>query len=313
MFHVKHLTAAQGMFHVKHLTTDSAFDSAAPPRHRSGVMSRGLYIAGTAGNVGKTVVARSLTAALTRRGLRVAVMKPVETGCSLQAHAAALDEEEVASLQRLEAAAGPLPANLGARTPRASLRPQDALALLQAADLDQSQLEAVNPYRFAPELEPAVAARASESAIELEVILEHHRALRSAAQLTVVEGTSGLLAPLTPERSMLDLVAALELAVVLVSPSTYGAINDCLLNIRLLEAEGVPLAGVVLNRLAAATPGPEEAANPYQIERCSRGVVLGVLPHFSAAQLADLDYLGQRFTVHIDLERILASSGATET
>jgi dethiobiotin synthetase len=127
----------------------------------------------------------------------------------------------------------------------------------------------------------------------------------------VVEGTSGLLAPLTAERSMIDLVAALELAVVLVSHSAYGAINDCLLNITLLKARGVPLAGVVLNRLTS-TPRPEEAANPYQIERSFDGVILGVLPHFSAAQLADLDHLGRRFTAHIDLERLLAPVRATD-
>jgi dethiobiotin synthetase len=41
---------------------------------------RGLFVTGTDTGVGKTMVARALAGAAARRGLRVAVMKPCETG-----------------------------------------------------------------------------------------------------------------------------------------------------------------------------------------------------------------------------------------
>ena len=45
--------------------------------------ARGIFVTGTDTGVGKTLVACALAATLQRRGLRVAVMKPVETGCPL--------------------------------------------------------------------------------------------------------------------------------------------------------------------------------------------------------------------------------------
>ena len=43
---------------------------------------RGLFITGTDTGVGKTFVARGIAGMLQARGLRVGVMKPVETGCT---------------------------------------------------------------------------------------------------------------------------------------------------------------------------------------------------------------------------------------
>lgn len=277
---------------------------------------RGLYLAGTGANVGKTTVGRALAAALVRRGSAVAVMKPVETGCALRRTSRPLsvggirgevDPEGVAALARLEAAAGPPPANLSGPTPKASLRPADAEALAAAAGFE-APLDRVNPYRYAPELEPAVAARCYGEAIELELITRcyHQLAATPGVELVLVEGTSGLLAPLTPELQMEHLVLELDLSVLLVVPSAPGAINDRLLNVQLLCSRGIQLAGVVLNRLRAGV-APEEAANPYQIERFSGDVVRGVLPYLDAGALAELDHLARRFEAHVDVDAILAS------
>jgi dethiobiotin synthetase len=276
---------------------------------------RGLYIAGTGANVGKTTVGRALAAALVRRGHDVAVMKPVETGCALRRTSGSLtvggirgevDAEGLEALARLEATAGPPPANLSGPTPSSSLRPADAEALLEAARLD-APLDRVNPYRYAPELEPAVAARFHGEDIELEVITRcfHELEAMPGVELVLVEGTSGLLAPLTPELQMEHLPQALDLSVLLVVPSARGAINDCLLNVQLLYSRGIPLVGVVLNRLLPEVV-PEEAANPYQIELFSGDVVRGVLPHFDSAALADLDHLARRLEAHVDVNAILA-------
>ena len=61
-----------------------------------------LFVTGTDTGVGKTVVTSALVAALVRRGVRVGVFKPVETGCVEDGNGAPVGEDCV----RLARAAG---------------------------------------------------------------------------------------------------------------------------------------------------------------------------------------------------------------
>jgi dethiobiotin synthetase len=231
-----------------------------------------LFIAGTQAHAGKTTVASALAAALVRRGQSVAVMKPVQTGCPLA--------EEGDALQ-----------------------PTDAIALSRAAGFD-GELDQICPYRFAPPLEPAVAARVAGVKIDLDHLVACYRQLAAQAERVVVEGCSGLLAPLNDELLMVDLIATLGLSVLLVSPSIPNATNACLLNARLVRSQKLDLRGLVLNRTTPVVQ-PEEAANPFQIERFEGPVVRGVLPYMEPMVLADPEQLARRLEVHVDLDTIL--------
>ncbi|MCA9671712.1 MAG: dethiobiotin synthase [Myxococcales bacterium] len=288
---------------------------------------KGLFITGTDTGVGKTLVACALTAQLCRRGFRVAVMKPAETGCALAApdddahadgaaHAAGhivdgmpglVDAEAMASLRRLAEIAGPPPAEVIGRTPPASLRPADALRLRAASNV-MAPLELINPYRFAPPVAPAVAAALAETPIALDALLDAMQQLASLADVIVVEGAGGALVPLSHDALFVDLIARSGLAAVVVARSTLGTINHTLLTLEALRQRDIPLAGVVLNRLAEHA-APEEASNPLQIERVAGDVVRGVMPYVSEAQRDDLDYLAQRVHVHVDCDAILAACG----
>jgi dethiobiotin synthetase len=262
-------------------------------------MSRGLFIVGTERGVGQTVVGTALAAALVRRGHAVGVMKPVAVGCAPDSTGT---DGEAEALARLALVAGPAPATLA--LPRAALRADDALQLMRAAGCSTLHVDTVNPYRFLPAVEPAVAARAAGVDIDVELLVRSFRELAAHAEWMVVEGCCGLMAPLTGEALMVDLIARLELPVLLVAPSRGGATNACLLAAEVLAARGLSLAGVVLNRLAPEV-APEEAANPYQIERFCGAVVRGVLPFFDAPQLADPEVLARRLEVHVDVAALL--------
>ena len=95
-------------------------------------MTQSLFVTGTDTGVGKTRVAAALCRALAGRGLRVAAMKPVASGCT------------------------PTPEGL---------RNDDALALLAAMNVRANYSE-VNPFAFAPPIAPHIAAQ--EAGIEID-------------------------------------------------------------------------------------------------------------------------------------------------
>ena len=275
---------------------------------------RGVFVTGTDTGVGKTLVAGAMAAALRQRGLRVAVIKPVETGCPLvETHEAPVDgipgtadPRALQALNRLRDLAGPAPITVSTQTPTASLEPTDARRLIELSGCE-APLELVNPYRYAPAVAPAVAAELAGRPIDLVHILGCMRRLAEQADLLIAEGAGGLMVPLTADALMLDLIAQSGLPALVVGRSALGTINHCLMTVDTLQKRDIRVAGVVLNRLVKH-PSPEEAANPQQIERFAGELVRGVLPFFDQSQRVDVDYLAQRFAAHVDLDAILAAT-----
>src|SRR5207253_9614410 len=118
-----------------------------------------LFITGTDTGVGKTFVACALATAFRQRGLRVAVMKPVETGVEG--------------------------------------KPQDARAL-RAAAADPAPPGDICPYRLRPPLAPAVAARLEGVTIDVTRLVTLIARRRQGADMPPVEGAGGLRVPLGP-------------------------------------------------------------------------------------------------------------------
>jgi dethiobiotin synthetase len=185
---------------------------------------RGVFITGTDTGVGKTVVATALIRTFVAQGLRVAVMKPVASGSE--------------------------------RTSE-GLRNEDALALMAAANV-AAPYERVNPYCLEPAISPHIAAKEACIAVDTGHIRRHFDALTASADLVVVEGAGGWLAPLGPRISIKDLAAALDLPVVLVVGLRLGCINHALLTKLAIESHGARFAGWIANSIDSAMPRRKE-------------------------------------------------------
>jgi dethiobiotin synthetase len=172
-----------------------------------------LFVTGTDTGVGKTRVAAALCHALAGRGVRVAAMKPVASGCT------------------------PTPAGL---------RNDDALALMAAMNVRADYAE-VNPYAFAPAIAPHIAAREAGIEIDFEVLDRAHERLRLRAQVLIVEGAGGWLAPLDAGRGFADLAVRWQMEVILVVGMRLGCLNHALLTVESIERRGLRLCGWVAN------------------------------------------------------------------
>lgn len=173
-----------------------------------------IGVTGTDTGVGKTVISCALAAGLRRAGLRVAALKPVETGV-------AFDD----------------PTRDGARLARA------AGGLLPLAE--------TAPITLPEPVAPLVAARACGTAINLEVLDEIVRSAESKSDALIVEGAGGLLVPVTESLAYDDLFERWRLEVVLVAANRLGVINHTRLTLAHLRRRGLTLRGLVLNQLEA--------------------------------------------------------------
>jgi len=181
---------------------------------------QGFFITGTDTGVGKTLFSVALTRAMVARGLRTAVMKPVAAGV-------------------IDTPDGP--------------RNDDALELLAASNVS-APYEDVNPWLLATPASPHLAARHDGVTIGYERILAAHRRLGSRADLVLVEGAGGWLAPISGTATMADIAEKLALPVILVVGLRLGCLNHALLTRETIRSRGLPFAGWIANKMAVEMP-----------------------------------------------------------
>jgi dethiobiotin synthetase len=205
-------------------------------------MTTTLLITGTDTGVGKTWVGRALGHALRAAHRHVVAIKPVETGTS---DATALLEDG---------------------------------ALLAAATGQAEPLAAL--YRFPDPLAPALAADITGETLDLDAMLLRLEALSTGADVVLIEGAGGLLAPMTWEWTVVDVARALGAATLVVGADRLGTINHTLLTLGALELAGLEVAGVVLS--APETSDLSTGTNAAAIARLA-----GIERIMSLPRLAD--------------------------
>lgn len=159
-----------------------------------------VVVTGTDTGVGKTIVTAAIAAAASARGLRVAVVKPAQTGT------AEGDEPDALTVQRLAAPA----------TVRTLAEYPDPLAPLTAARIAD---------------EPALGAMAAHLGVR-EVGRNH--------DLTLVEGAGGLLVQMGEGGwTIADLALSLGAPVVVVARAGLGTLNHTALTLEALARRGI--------------------------------------------------------------------------
>ena len=213
-----------------------------------------FFITGTDTNVGKTEAACVLASSFKEAGLKVGVMKPVETGCPVE----------------------------GGR-----IMPQDALRLKEASGTE-ADLDLVNPYRFTAPVAPDLAARLFGASIDLERIRDIFIGLQAAHDLMLVEGAGGLLAPAAQGKSMADLALLLGAPLLIVFANRLGTIKHTLLTVNCARQTGLAVKGIVLNNPSDSGNDLSAEYNRRDIERLSGVPVIFEIPYSPAPASAPM-------------------------
>jgi dethiobiotin synthetase len=189
--------------------------------HRHTIGGTIIMISGIDTGIGKTVATGLLARWLHDGGRRVITMKMVQTGC------ANLSEDIV---RHRELTGLPL-------------QEEDAVGL-------------TCPYVFSLPCSPHLAARLDGRRIEPQVIVEHARQLAEQYEYVLVEGAGGLFVPLNEAALLIDLPAAQQWPVVLVTSPRLGSINHTLAALEALERRSIRLQGLIYNLADAPDTDP---------------------------------------------------------
>jgi dethiobiotin synthetase len=174
---------------------------------------RAFFVTGTDTGVGKTLVTAALLRRCRERGLRVAGMKPIASGCDV--------------------------------TPD-GLRNEDALAAIRESSVDLPY-EVVNPLAYEPAIAPHIAAEEAGRPIDLDLISACFQTIVEKVDLILVEGAGGWRIPLGAGHTLDGLAARLWTPVILVVGLRLGCLNHALLTADSIAARGLRVAGWVGN------------------------------------------------------------------
>jgi dethiobiotin synthetase len=219
---------------------------------------KGLFVTGTDTGAGKTYVSRALIAGWRSRGLSVGVMKPCETGWT-----------------------GP------------GRGETDAELLLEASGADLT-LDEVCPFRFRAPMAPGEAAAVEGgAAVSFERVAERYASIARRHDVTLVEGAGGLIVPFAGDRTAADLVAYLELPLVIVARINLGTINHTCLTVEAARARGLEVLGVIFTRSQdpeRSPPGPDEPRNPGAVQRLTGVRIIANLPFDQEVPVLDFPF-----------------------
>jgi dethiobiotin synthetase len=180
-----------------------------------------IFITATGTDVGKTYVATSLIRHLRRMGRLVDAIKPVVSGFD-PAQAAGSDPG------RLLGALG-LP-----------VTPQE--------------IDRIAPWRFRAALAPDLAAAREGRSIDVDAVVAFcQTAIDQRREILLIEGVGGIMVPLEGERTILDVMMALQLPLILVAGSYLGTISHTLTAVDALYRRSMKIMAIIVSETPGST------------------------------------------------------------
>jgi dethiobiotin synthetase len=248
---------------------------------------KGVFITGTDTDAGKTIAAAAVLVSMRASGIDAVPMKPVQTGGRWDRQPdSLLPTHPPARPVAAEALALPSTASVrrdggAGRWQGPELQSPDLTFCLRMAELlpDPEELKDMAPFIYEPACSPHLAAEKTGREISLDRILEAFRSLLQRHERVVVEGAGGVLAPISGNQTMIDLMAMLGLPIILAARPGLGAINHTLLSIREIERSGLTLYGIIFCETTSTGWGEIEQNNVETISRMGKARVLGRIPY----------------------------------
>lgn len=186
-----------------------------------------FFVTATGTEVGKTYVTCGILKALRHRNIPVAALKPVISGFELaRAHAS------------------------------------DTGLILQALgkQVNEHSVAEISPWRYHAALSPDMAAAREDRPINIDALIAVCASAANADRITFIEGAGGIMSPLAPRFTNLDLIDAIDAHVLLVAGTYLGTISHTLTACEALKVRGRDPWTIILSESPDSPVPPAETA-----------------------------------------------------
>ncbi|OGF53441.1 MAG: dethiobiotin synthase [Candidatus Firestonebacteria bacterium RIFOXYC2_FULL_39_67] len=175
-----------------------------------------IFITGTDTGAGKTLVTGLLAKYLFEAGKSVITQKWVQTG---------------------------------------SRKPDDVLQHTRISGMKYDSLNEkyISSYIFKLPSSPHLAAKNERRIIDTKNLLLSTVQLSKKYEYIIIEGSGGILVPLTEKVLTVDLIKKSKASVILVVLNRLGAINHALLTLEALKKRRIEISGIVFNNISEAS------------------------------------------------------------
>ncbi|APG26728.1 dethiobiotin synthase [Syntrophotalea acetylenivorans] len=219
---------------------------------------RGIFVTGTDTGVGKSLVAAALARFLVRKGIKVGVMKPVESGV-----------DDVATLG------------------------QDGELLRWAANCD-APIDLISPCRLPEPLAPSLAAELAGTVIDIDGLVSDAKDLLERFDFVIIEGAGGIMVPLRDNFMVGDLARRIGLPLLTVCRPGLGTINHTLLTLQAARAWGLDPVGLMVNGMPES-PGLAEEHAPAMLAELGDIELWQVLSRVAGDERQKVEQIADQF------------------
>ncbi len=204
-----------------------------------------IFITGTDTDIGKTYVSSLLLKQFNAAGYKTFGIKPIASGCQY-------NDENI-------------------------LQNDDALTLQKAASLFRPY-SIVNPISLKDSVAPHLAAvnmglKLTKDNVKKNIL----SSLQSEVDINLIEGVGGWAVPLNDDELFSEVIAELNIPVILVVGIKLGCLNHAILTYQSIMQMNVPFIGWIANCLVPETLLPEE--NIATLKQWIKQPCLGVVPY----------------------------------
>ncbi len=168
-------------------------------------MKKRIFITATNTDIGKTYTTKLLLKEFASRGIRVGVIKPIETGVDKVAH----DGEEL--LRTLK-----------------DVNPE----------CQKISVKDIVPIKYRLPAAPFVSSNGEK--LDFKKLERAVEKMEEFCDVLIIEGAGGLFVPVDEENMMIDLISYFKADALLVTHCSLGCINDTLLSKKALQDRKIP-------------------------------------------------------------------------
>jgi len=172
-------------------------------------MNKKIFVTATNTDIGKTYTTKLLLEEFASRGLRVGVIKIIETGVNNYAPDAELLLKTVKKLNK---------------------------------EFENLQVKDVVPITYSLPAAPYVASK--NTPLDLQKINDCVHSLEILCDILIIEGAGGLYVPIDENYMMIDMITHFNAATLLVTHCSLGCINDTILSENALNEKNIKFATI---------------------------------------------------------------------